>query len=164
MKNVKNKKIAFLDRDGTINRSPALHEYVTTVSDFIFNPGIFDVLHQLQNDGFELIVVTNQRGISRGIFTEEQLALIHNHMKNRLQEHGIGLLDVFYCPHANDSCECRKPSDGMLKAAAKKYPIIISDSIIIGDSQSDMIAGEKFGLSKCYLVSTDMPEEYLNFM
>ncbi len=161
MKSEQSKKIAFLDRDGVINRSAAAHEYITSVETFVFNPGIFAVLQRLQADGFEFIVVTNQRGIARGLYTEEDLARIHEYMQSGLAEHNIKLLDIFHCPHAGGDCECRKPNDGMLREAALKYPIDISRSILIGDSDTDIAAGEKFGLQNCHLIPSNQPEAFL---
>jgi histidinol-phosphate phosphatase family protein len=162
MKSAKAKKIAFLDRDGVINRSAAAHEYITRVEDFVFNPGIFSVLKTLQREGFEFIVVTNQRGIARGLYTEEDLNHIHDHMRRGLEEQGIEPLEVFYCPHADNTCECRKPNDGMLREAAKKYDIDTTQSILIGDSDSDIAAAKKFGLSQTYLIPTDTPEAFFH--
>lgn len=160
-KNAKNKKIAFLDRDGVINLSAAKHEYITTVDEFVFIPEIFDVLKTLAQDGFEFIVVTNQQGVAHGKMTTEALEAIHDHMITTLKEHGITILDIFYCPHLDGTCECRKPNDGMLRAAAEKYTIDIAHSILIGDSDTDIAAGRKFGLTACYLIPSDQPEAYL---
>lgn len=160
-KNGKSKKIAFLDRDGVINVSAKKHEYVTKVSDFVFNPGIFEVLKTLARNGFEFIVVTNQQGVARDKMTIEDLNAIHAHMVQGLQERGLTILDIFYCPHMDGTCDCRKPDDGMLRQAALKYPIDITQSILIGDNDTDIAAGKKFGLSHCYLVPSDKPEAYL---
>lgn len=161
MKNVKNKKIAFLDRDGVINVSAPQHEYITKVSDFVFNPGIFEVLKTLTREGFEFIVVTNQQGIALGKMTIDTLRSIHAHMVTTFKENGITILDVLYCPHLGGTCDCRKPNDGLLRQAANKYPIDVAQSILIGDSASDIEAGKKFGLPQTILVSTDHPESVL---
>ncbi|MBY0538590.1 HAD-IIIA family hydrolase [Patescibacteria group bacterium] len=161
MKNVRVKKIAFLDRDGVINVNAPPHEYITSVSDFVFNQGIFNVLKTLARDGFEFIVVTNQQGVARGKMTLASLTAIHDHMITGLKEHGITILDVFYCPHLDGTCDCRKPNDGLLRQAAAKYPIDTARSILIGDSQTDIDAGRKFGLAQTILISTDHPEEVL---
>ena len=161
MKNAKNKKIAFLDRDGVINISAAPHEYITSVNDFVFIPEIFEVLHTLAREGFEFIVVTNQQGIARGKMTIAALDAIHTRMVTTFKEHGITILDILYCPHLDGTCDCRKPNDGMLRQAAAKYPIDISRSILIGDNTGDIEAGKKFGLSQTILVTTNHPAETL---
>ncbi len=155
-----NRKIAFLDRDGVINKKAPEHEYITSTTDFIFNEGIFDVLKTLQKDGFEFIVLTNQRGISRGILTEEKLDEIHQHMVLTLIDKDIKILDIFYCPHASDSCDCRKPKPGMLQKACAKYPVDITRSILISDTIEDVEMGTTFGLQS-YLVQSDNPETFL---
>jgi D-glycero-D-manno-heptose 1,7-bisphosphate phosphatase len=160
-KNAKNKKIAFLDRDGVINRSAPEHEYITTVAEFVFNPGIFTVLNKLKQDGFEFIVVTNQRGVSRGKLSRDTLHTIHNHMVQGFKDQGIDILDVFYCPHEGDSCDCRKPKAGLLKQAVTQYSIDIRKSLLIGDRASDIAAGESFGLTQNILITKDHPEEVL---
>lgn len=161
MKSVKNKKIAFLDRDGVINQSAAEHEYITTVEDFILNPGLIDLLNKLKADGFEFIVVTNQRGISRGKISIEKLNEIHSYMTETLSSVGIELLDIFFCPHASNTCDCRKPKDGLFRQAAAKYNIDKPQSLIIGDSSSDIEAGKTFGLGQQILVPKDNPADAL---
>ncbi len=158
MKNATVKKIAFLDRDGVINKNAPEHQYIAEVSDVILNPGIVPLLHRLQADGFEFIVVTNQQGIGRDVLTETTLAKIHKKLRQELQKHNIALLDIFYCPHKDGTCACRKPDDGLLQIAAQKYPIDIARSLLIGDRESDIEAGKKFGLTQTILVPTDAPE------
>jgi D-glycero-D-manno-heptose 1,7-bisphosphate phosphatase len=152
------KKIAFLDRDGVINVNAQECEYITKVSDFVFNPGIFNVLKFLALHEFEFIVVTNQQGIARGKMTIDDLGAIHSHMVSVLQSYGIDILDIFYCPHLTGTCDCRKPDDGLLRQAAAKYSIDKMRSILIGDRQSDILAGIKFGLFRQFLVTRDHPE------
>jgi D,D-heptose 1,7-bisphosphate phosphatase len=161
MKKEKAKKIAFLDRDGVINKSAPEHEYITKVEDFVFNPEIFDVLTALKKEGFEFIVVTNQRGVARGKLSVADLDKIHLYMKRELQKHNIEILDIFYCPHASDTCDCRKPKDGLFRQAETRYLIDKDRSIVIGDRASDIEAGKTFGLKTRILISTDNPAEAL---
>lgn len=161
MKPSPTKKIAFLDRDGVINKKAEEHNYITRVEDFVFNEGIFEVLTSLKERGFEFIVLTNQRGMARGIFSEEELLGIHTFMKTTLTNHGINILDIFYCPHGEDECECRKPKDGMLRVACEKYSVDLDSSIFITDSQKEVIMGQKFGISNSYFIRSDHPEDYL---
>ncbi len=155
MEKPNSRKIVFLDRDGVINKKADEHCYITRIEDFIFNEGIFELCVLLKNQGFEFIVITNQRGVARGLYTEEMLEGIHSYMRQEFLKNGIALLDVFYCPHENNVCDCRKPKDGMLKKAFSKYDIDISKSILISDSKSDVFMGEKFGVGKNIFVDSD---------
>lgn len=161
MKEVKNKKIVFLDRDGVINKKAEEHCYITKVEDFIFNEAIFEVSLRLRDSGFEFIIITNQRGIARGLYDEKQLDEIHSYMKGEFYKKGIAILDIFYCPHENNACDCRKPKDGMLKNACAKYPIDLANSLLISDSPVDVSMGEKFGIGQNILVESDNPSKLM---
>lgn len=154
-------KVAFLDRDGVINKKAEEHGYITRKEDFIFNEGIFEVCHQLQKRGFELVTITNQRGIARGLYTEETLGEIHGYMKEEFKRQGITIMDIFYCPHEEGVCDCRKPKDGMLRKALVCYPISLAESILISDSLEDVEMGRIFGIGTVLFVSSDHPEEAL---
>jgi D-glycero-D-manno-heptose 1,7-bisphosphate phosphatase len=154
------KKIAFLDRDGVINQKAAEHQYISRVEEFVFNPGIFKVLKQLQSDGYEFIVISNQRGVARGIFSEKDLQEIHNFMLSGMELVGVYLLDAFYCIHEKDTCKCRKPKPGLLLQATAKYDINLSGSVFISDSAEDIRMGKEFGISKNILIPHDRPECY----
>jgi D-glycero-D-manno-heptose 1,7-bisphosphate phosphatase len=161
MVNNKAKKIVFLDRDGVINQKAPDHQYITKVSDFIFNEGIFEVVLHLKDRGFEFIVITNQRGIARGLYTVDDVNTIHSFMRQGFYDNGIDILDIFYCPHEQNTCDCRKPKPGMLEQACTKYPINLRESILISDSSEDVLMGEIFGIGKNILISHDNPTEAL---
>jgi len=154
----KGKKILFLDRDGVINKKAAEHEYVTRVEDFIFNEGIFQILENYKKNGYEFIVITNQRGVARGKLKESDLSNIHSHMISVLQSKNIEVLDIFYCPHENGACSCRKPSPGMIVMALDKYNINIKESALISDSLEDIRMGRDVGIGKNILLKTDSLE------
>lgn len=154
----KPKKIAFLDRDGVINKKARDHEYITSVKDFTFNAGIFPVLKKLKEDGFEFIIITNQRCVAKKIITEGQLEVIHDYLLSRLKERGIEILDIFYCPHNIDSCECRKPKPGLLVKASDRYDIDLNASVLLSDSIDEVEMGKKYGISHSYYVPTNKPE------
>lgn len=158
------RKIAFLDRDGVINVNAKEHCYITNVKDFVFNKGTFELLENLKRRAFEFIIITNQRGVARGHLTETDLKNIHDFMLKTLMHKGIEILDIFYCPHEIDSCECRKPFPGLLEAACAKYNIDLKSSVLISDSQSDIKMGKDFGISTCIHVSKDQPETALEFL
>jgi D-glycero-D-manno-heptose 1,7-bisphosphate phosphatase len=147
------RKIAFLDRDGVINKKAPPHQYITKVKDFKFNKGIFKLLKILQVKGYEFIIITNQRGIARGIFTKKKLDQIHKYMIKKLKEKGIRILDIFYCPHEKNSCNCRKPKPGLIHQALNKYAINLVKSILISDNEKDIIMGQSLGIEKCFKIS-----------
>lgn len=153
MNKSRSKKIAFLDRDGVINKKAKEHCYITEIKDFIFNEGIFDVVSKLKSEGFEFIIITNQRGVARGLLTEEKLNEIHQYMVDEFKKREVDILDIFYCPHDNDSCDCRKPKDGMLRQACTKYDLNLKVSFFISDEQTDLDMAEKFGIGKRILVA-----------
>ena len=136
---------AFLDRDGVINRRPS-GDYVKSWPEFEFLPGAREALHQLKVNGFLLILVTNQRGISLGKMQESGLWVIHEQMQGELRQADAALDGIYYCPHDANACECRKPQIGMFLEARRDFPKIqFGDSYVIGDSSSDMEAGARIG-------------------
>jgi len=139
---IKKKKAVFLDRDGVINKEK---NFVTSWEEFEFIDGIFENIKKLNKAGFLVIVVTNQSGISRGFYTEETLKEIHDKMIKIMENNGAHIDDIFYCPHYDDNCSCRKPNPGMILEAAKKYNIDLSKSWVIGDSERDIEAGRRAG-------------------
>jgi len=156
------KKIVFFDRDGVINKKAAEHCYITKTADFIFNPGIFKLMRKLKRLNFEFIIISNQRGIARGIFSEDDLAHIHDFMLKEFKRRQIKILDIFYCPHEHDSCQCRKPRPGMLIEATNKYRINLTSSILISDDLKDINMGKKYGIGKNFLINTDRPESLID--
>ena len=146
----------FLDRDGVINRKAPEGDYVKSWQEFEFLPGVFDALRLLKGHGFRLIVVSNQRGISRGMFSEQDLASIHSRMLEELEKAGARLDAIYHCPHDSNSCDCRKPATGLFLKAQKDFSDIeFADSFMVGDSVSDMRAGQRLGCRKV-LIGTDI--------
>lgn len=150
-------KVAFIDRDGVINKNARPHEYITKVKNFKFNKGIFELLTPLINNEYKVIIITNQRGIARKMLTEKKLENIHDFMIKELKKKKIEILDVFYCPHNENECDCRKPKPGLLKKAIKKYNIDLNQSILISDSANDIKMGKKFGIKNNYLIKKNKP-------
>lgn len=152
------RKVIFLDRDGTINVEKS---YLYKWEDFEFEKNAIEGLKELKNLGYEFIVVTNQSGIGRGYYTEEDLVALNNQMTEKLKEFGVEILECFYCPHHPEKgigkykvdCNCRKPNPGMLLEGIKKYDVDIENSFMIGDKKGDLEAGKKAGL-KSILVLT----------
>jgi len=151
--NLKKNKAVFLDRDGIINVDTG---YVHEIEGFTFQEGVFSVLKHLQSLGYLLIVVTNQSGIARGYYTQEDYQALTMHMVETLAQNGIGLSGVYHCPHApDDGCACRKPKAGMLKTAQKEFNIVMRESWMIGDKDSDMLAGKNAGIKNRILVADE---------
>ena len=148
-------KVVFLDRDGVINFEPG--DYTYKVSDFKFVDGIFEALSHLKNQGFQFIVITNQGGISKGKYNHNDVISVHGYMQEQLEEQGIDLLDVYYCPHhaVNEKCICRKPNSLMLEKAIAKYKVNAESSYFIGDSRRDVLAAEKVNIKGIKINSND---------
>jgi len=140
------RRAIFLDRDGVINVKLGENRYVARVPEFEFLPGVIEALTILRELGFFLVVVTNQRGIAKGLMTTEDLNEVHNHMAAALGEEGVGLDAIYYCPHeADENCPCRKPSPGMILDAARDLVLDLSASYMVGDPPSDTAAGRNAG-------------------
>ncbi len=148
------KKAVFLDRDGVLNHRLPDGAYVTTWAEFRFCRGVKKALRLLKQEGYLLIVVTNQRGVGRGLMTEEDLSRIHRRMERELEKSGAPLDAILYCPHDIDAaCRCRKPQPGMILEALRRFGIERSGSYIIGDSETDLEAGRAAGLRGLLIVS-----------
>ena len=152
----KKNKAAFLDRDGVINKD--LH-FVSQWKDFSLFNGVIEGLTILQSIGYLLIIVTNQSGIDRGIFSEHDYNLLTNRYLELLSRNGVKITEVYYCPHhplysqtPYDKCFCRKPKPGMILSAANKYNIDLNESILIGDRMSDLEAAQNAGIEKRFLI------------
>lgn len=136
----------FLDRDGVLNQNAKPHEYISRPEDYIMLEGAADGVRLLNEAGFRVLLATNQRGIARGIITVDNLNLIHGYMKQLLSEKGAHLDGIFYCPHNENECNCRKPNPGMLENAAKTFEIDKNDCWMVGDKESDVMCGKNFGI------------------
>lgn len=141
----------FLDRDGVINRKLD-EDYVKHWGEFEFLPGAKEALKILTEKNYRLIVVTNQRGIARGWMTEDDLHKIHARMMAELLDAGAEITAIFCCPHDKDQCDCRKPKTGMFLLAQRHYPDLdFAQSVLIGDSASDMEAGKGVGCRTIFI-------------
>ena len=156
--------VAFLDRDGVINVDSG---YVGRWEDFEYLPEAIEGLKQLQSSGFELIVVTNQSGIARGYYSEDDFLALTKTMTADLSAKGVTLAAVYYCPYLEDAdlepyrvaSYLRKPEPGMLLKAAQEHDIDLSRSIMVGDKVSDMVAAERAGVPDRYHVTEGRPHE-----
>jgi len=145
-------KAVFLDRDGTLNFDPG---YLSDHTQFELFDGAGQALRLLSDRDFHLFLVTNQSGIARGKITWPELTLIHQKLKELLGQHCVEIKEFLICPHLpEDKCACRKPSPKLILEAAHKYGLDMSQSIMIGDSLSDLLAGQNAGCGRVCLVRT----------
>jgi len=147
-------KAVFLDRDGVINRKASTEDdYVTHWEKMTILPGVTQAIAHLNYAGFKVIVVTNQRCVSKGMITTAELDRIHQQMCDYLAGAGAKIDAVYYCPHALEPpCACRKPEPGMLLEAARAHDIDLSASWMIGDSDKDVEAGKRVGCLTARLI------------
>jgi D-glycero-D-manno-heptose 1,7-bisphosphate phosphatase len=140
------RRAAFLDRDGTLNAKPPAHHYVEDVADLELLPGIAEGAARLADAGYALMVVSNQRGLARGLVSRETLAAIEAEIQRALAVAGARIEAFRYCPHELDEgCACRKPRPGMLLDLAAEHDLDLDGSWMIGDADSDVVAGHAAG-------------------
>lgn len=157
-------KGAFLDRDGVINVD---HGYVGSWEDFEFLPNAIEGMRLLQDLAYSLFIVTNQSGIARGLYSEDEFLRLSNRLDEHLQARGVTIQRTYFCPHHPTSgygkylqdCECRKPKPGLIKQCAKEYKVNLKHSILIGDKMSDYLAGKAAGVGRLFLVESVYLEE-----
>ena len=145
-------KTIFLDRDGVINNEIS---YLHKIDEFVFIDGIFKACQDFRHLGYHIIIVTNQSGISRGYFSEEDFHTITDWMLTQFEINDVNILDVFHCPHSPEAnCSCRKPKPGMFIQAQKKYKINMDESWMIGDSERDIKAASLAGIKNTIIVKS----------
>lgn len=145
----------FLDRDGVVNVEK---NYLHRAEEFEFIDGIFELCRKYQALGYLIIVVTNQSGIARGYYTEEDFEVLTRWMIDAFAKEDITVSGVYHCPHHPDisgPCSCRKPEPGMFLKAAEEHHIDLNASLLVGDSERDITAAHRAGLNETYLLSQD---------
>ena len=155
-------KGAFIDRDGVIIEERG---YAYRIEDFALLPGAVVALTDLQAAGYRLVVITNQSGIARGLYSEADYLAFSAHMEAQLRAEGVQLDAVEYCPHLPDAtvaryridCDCRKPGPAMLQRAASRLDIDLAASVLVGDRRTDIEAGRAAGVGRCFLVRSGQP-------
>lgn len=146
------KKAILLDRDGTINVEK---DYLHKIEDFEFEKNVVEALKIFSSLGYTMAVVTNQSGIARGYYTEDDLQKLNEYIKKELEKHGVIIEKFYYCPHHPENgigkykidCICRKPNTGMLDEAIKEFDIDRTNSFMVGDTIADIDAGSRAGLT-----------------
>jgi len=137
------KKVVVLDRDGTIVVD---RHYLADPEALEFEADAESGLRRMSELGYRLVIITNQSGIARGLFSVSKLEEIHQRLRLMLHEIGVPLAGIYYCPHGQkDACECRKPNLGLMRQAAEELGFDSSESIVIGDKESDVEFGRRAG-------------------
>ena len=144
-------RVVFLDRDGVINQDSV--EYIKSVDEWKPIPGSLEAIADLSRAGFRIVVITNQSGLARGLYSVETLEAIHAHFREALAELGGEVAGIFYCPHhPDDACRCRKPLPGLLEQAEAALSITSRGAFLVGDKESDLQAGARMG---CQLIRVE---------
>lgn len=141
---MKNRAV-FLDRDGTVNVDK---DYMYKPEDFEFEKGVVETLKYLYSKNYRLIIITNQSGIARGFYTAEDVDRLHEHINILAKMNGFEFEGFYFCPHMpEDGCDCRKPRTDLIEKAAQIHNIDLEHSYMVGDKESDIIAGKNAGLT-----------------
>lgn len=159
MANQMSNKAVFLDRDGVINIDAG---YVSHSDDFEFIEGVFEACEQIKAKGYQLVIITNQSGIGRGYYTEDQFTSLTEWMDWSFADKGVELDGIYFCPHHpvdglgdyKQDCQCRKPQPGMILTAAEHLSLDLSQCYLVGDKESDIQAGINAGINTNILVTT----------
>ena len=154
-------KALFLDRDGTINIEK---NYIYKIEDFEFINGIIELIKNYQKQGFLIFIITNQAGIARGFYTENDYQILTHWMLKQFETKEIKITKVYHCPHHPEitgECNFRKPNPGMILQAIDEYNIDPANSVLIGDKKSDILAGENAGIGKNIYIQNILPNSKL---
>lgn len=150
----KKSKVVFLDRDGVINLFPGDGKYVNSWREFKFLQGSIEGIKKLNSKGFVIFVISNQSGVGRGLYNENDLNNINKVMLDNLKKHNACFTGIYYCTHhPKDNCDCRKPKIGLLKKAIADSGIIPEISFFVGDSFLDMKTAKDFGAKSILVLS-----------
>ncbi|MBU6337454.1 MAG: HAD-IIIA family hydrolase [Acidobacteria bacterium] len=151
---------AFIDRDGVLNRKPPEGEYVLGPEGLEILPGATGAVARLSRAGVRTVIVTNQQGVGKGLMTLEDLELIHGRLRSAVEAEGGRIDQLLVCPHLEGTCECRKPRIGLFVEARRRDGTIdFSDSVVIGDSASDMAAASAIGAQAIRVTGGTGPED-----
>lgn len=150
---MKNKAV-FFDRDGVINRDANYYTYKP--EDFIVNTCVFESLKLLQEHNFLLFIITNQSGVAKSLYSNDEVESLHIHFKNLCRNSGIIITEIYHCPHHPDfsNCICRKPDSLLIEKAIATFNVDVSQSYFIGDRERDIVAADKTGLTS-FLVESN---------
>jgi len=158
-------RAVFFDRDGVINNNDDNY-YVYRTEDFQINAGVIEALKTLQDKQFFLFIISNQSGIAKGIYSKEDTENVHWFLEKMLQESDIYISEIYYCPHHPDieNCFCRKPESLLIEKAIARFDLDPEKSWIIGDSDRDILAGERVGLNSILIKKNEDIRKYLHLI
>lgn len=146
----------FLDRDGVLNRNLPNGRFVARWEEFELLPGVGDAIAALNQSGRKVIVITNQRGIALGLYSQSDLDGMHDRLRERLAARGARLDAIYVCPHDDGQCNCRKPQTGLFEQAFEDFPAARPEnSVMVGDSFSDIDAGSRLGMRTVLVTGND---------
>ncbi|MEI6880085.1 MAG: HAD-IIIA family hydrolase [Bacteroidota bacterium] len=149
----------FLDRDGVINLE--IGDYISDEKYFEVNSQVYPIIKEANKRGYKVIVITNQGGIAKNLYSHEKLSQIHHKMYECMIENNCFIDDLFYCPHHpdfNGKCICRKPDSLMLEKAIHVYNLDKEKCLFIGDNPRDIAAAENAGIKGLHIKSNHLPE------
>ncbi len=145
-------RTVFLDRDGILNEKMPEHRYVTHWEEFRVLPGVPEALRRLNEAGLRVVVVSNQRGIAKGLYTAADLDAMHAKFQSLLALEGARIDAFFICPHETGECNCRKPLPGLFEQAVARFPqITAAASVMIGDAPTDIEFGRRLGMKTIFV-------------
>lgn len=149
-------KVIFLDRDGVINEYPGDTKFVTSWKEFKFIPGSLNALRRLTEAGFDIFVISNQSGVSKGVYSKDSLEDITKRMFKEVKKNNGRITEAIYCMEDDDNCDFRKPKPGMIKLVLKKYNTKKEDLkslFFVGDTIRDIKTGKSVGLKTILVFS-----------
>jgi D-glycero-D-manno-heptose 1,7-bisphosphate phosphatase len=156
------KKALFIDRDGVINVDKV---HVYRIDQIEFTDGIFDLCRKYYESGYLIVIITNQAGIAKGLYTGNDFGILMSWVVKEFENHGIKIEKVYHCPHHPEytgPCSCRKPEPGMILKAIKELDLQIEECVLIGDKESDIEAGRRSGIPESsMLLINGAPHNYL---
>ena len=155
-------KAIFLDRDGIINEE--IGDYVKRFEDFKLLPHLAETLKNYQSQGFLIIVITNQGGLAKGLYTLTELNKMHQYFLTEMEKDGVTIAEIYFCPHHpdfNGNCLCRKPGSLLVEKAMARFNIDPKASYFIGDRPRDAEAGEKVGVKGILVPSNTLLKDVL---
>jgi D-glycero-D-manno-heptose 1,7-bisphosphate phosphatase len=139
-------KALFLDRDGVINHDPG--DYTFSLEEFILLPTVLDALKLASDKGYKIIIITNQGGIAKGLYKEEEVHKMHTYLKQECEKIGVTITDIFFSPYHSDLSNSlsRKPGSLMMERAIHRHKIDVNKSVMIGDRDRDIICAAAVGV------------------